>query len=355
MNQRITYIIASLMFVLTVTAQKQYRTSELERLATALPIDVNQLPEGYSHPIANGQQLTIHQEQGIIDHIGLQLFSTEIRNMSQSPIFDFLERYFLMLKYPPTVKSTANMLRDDQFRFLKGTISDVDNLHVTDDFSFNNNNHRYTATWSRKGKELLSVSFPVEYELISGENKIEAENNLLGDIKKVKISNTSASLPNPQDKGNNYINDCFSNRLYFQNGQLVSSSLHPAETLANLMLTMQAQGQYDMKFTQISYGFKKREFQVPLRQWIAYCENMGCELYFGIESMNDHGDINAVVLAVNQEENYNHVLTVSTNTDILSTQEGTIDARLYPYVPTHNVMNMFANYRKSNPKTFVSK
>ena len=355
MNQRITHIIIGLMAVLTVTAQTQFRTSELRRLATTLSIDVSQLPNGYSHPVANGYPLTIHQEKQTIDHIGLQLFSAEVRMVSQSPIFDFLERYFLQLKYPPTVKSAANMLHDDQFRFLQGTIAVVDNLRITDDFSFSNDNHRYTAIWSREGKVLLSVSFPVEYELISGENKIEAEENLLADIKKVKVSKSNALPLNPQNNGDNYINDCFSNRLYFQQDQLISSNQHPAETLANLMLTTQARGQYDIKFIQISYGFKKKEFQVPLRQWITYCKQTGCQLYFGIEDINDNGDINAVVLAVNQAENYNHVLTVSTSADILKTQKGTIDARLYPFVPTHNVMNMFANYRKSNPKTFVSR
>lgn len=348
---RIKHIIIGLMAVLTVTAQTQFRTSELRRLATALSIDASQLPEGYSHPVIDGHPLTIHQEKQTIDHIGLQLFSAEVRKMSPSPIFDFLERYFLQLKYPPTVKSTTNMLRDDQFRFLQGAPSGIDNIRTSDDFAFSNDNLRYTATWTRQGRVLLSVSFPVEYELISGENKIEAEDNLLSDIRKAIIKQQKED----NRRNDSYINECFTNRLYFLHDKLIYSSKHPAETLANLMLSTEAQGQYDMNVTQISYGFKKKVFQVPLRQWIAFCQNNGCQLYFGIEDLNDKGEISAVVLAVNQAENYNHVLTVSTNTSVIDAKRGVIEARLYPYVPTHNVMNMFSNYRKSNPKTFVSR
>ena len=353
MNQRLIHIIIGLLAVLTMTAQSQFRTSELRRLATVLSIDTSQLTEGYSHPLAKGLTLTVHQERQTIDHIGLQLFSPEIRSMGQSPIFDFLERYFLQLKYPPTVKSASNMLRDDQFRFLKGSLSSIDEIRPTDDFAFNNDNHRYTATWNRDGKVLLSVSFPVEYELISGENKIEAEDNIMSDIKKTKVSHQSPLTTHLSE--NTYINGCFSNRLYYQQGKLISNSNHPAETLANMMLSTQARGQYDINVTQISYGFQKKVFQVPLRQWIAFCQNSGCQLYFGVEDMNEQGDISAVVLAVNQAENYNHVLTARISSDIFNSERGTIDARLYPYVPTHNVLNMFAAYRKSNPKTFVSK
>lgn len=339
------------MVVLTTTAQTQFRTSELRRLASVLAVDVSQLPEGYSYPVVSGQRLTIHLDKQTVDHIGLQLFSPEMRKANSSRIFDFLERYFLQLKYPPKVKSTANMLRDDQFRFLQGSLSAIGDIRTSDDFAYNNDNFRYTATWTRQGRVLLSVSFPVEYELISGENKIEAEDNLLSDIQKTQIKPQKEDL----QRNDNYINECFSNRLYLQNGKLISSTHHPAETLANLMLSTQTRGQYEVNVTQISYGFQKKVFQVPLRQWIAFCQNNGCQLYFGIENLDEEGNMSAVVLAVNQAENYNHVLTISTNTDVIDAKRGVIEARLYPYVPTHNVMNMFASYRKSNPKTIVSR
>ena len=74
-----------------------------------------------------------------------------------------------------------------------------------------------------------------------------------------------------------------------------------------------------------------------------------------MENISAQGEIEAVVLAVNTAENYNHVLTLTVPSDMIRTRQGQIDARIYPYVPTHNVANLFAAYGKSNPKTFVSK
>ena len=84
--------------MLSAPAKTIFRTAELERLAKEFALDIELLPNGYSHPIANGVRLTVHQTGHTIDHIGIYLFSEELRQMGKSPIFDFLERYFLQLK-----------------------------------------------------------------------------------------------------------------------------------------------------------------------------------------------------------------------------------------------------------------
>lgn len=244
------------------------------------------------------------------------------------------------------------MIRDDQFKFLNGSLSSVDNILLTDGFSYNYDNRHYIATWNRKDSTLLSVSFPVEYELISGENKIEAEDNLPSDIRNTKVEIPTGK---PVVKKDHYLSKDFSNRLYLSRGELVLSEKHPLESAANMMLSLQTEGNFNVNITQLSYGFKKTTFEVPLKQWIAFCQDHGCELYFGVEKLTNKNEVECVVMAVNEAENYNHVLTATISSDILEPKSGTIEARLYPYVPMHNVLTMFASYHKSNPKTFVSK
>ena len=352
MKRNIIYIIMCLVSILQMSAKSTFRTAEIERLAKEFALDIESMPDGFSHPVANGVRLTVHQTEQTIDHIGLYLFSEEIRQMGKSPVFDFLERYFLQLKYPSRIKSVQNMMRDDQFRFLIGSLETVDQLLLTDGFSFNYDNHHYQATWNRKDSTLLSVSFPVEYELISGENKIEAEENLFSDIKGTKVV---IPTEKPIIKKDHYLSNDITNRLYLSKGKLVASPNHPAESAANMMLSLQTEGDYLINITQLSYGFKKTVFQVPLKQWMAFCQFHGCKLYFGVEKIAEDGSVDYVVMAVNTAENYNHVLTVHIPSEIIEAKSGKIDARLYPYVPTHNVLNLFASYRKSNPKTFVSK
>lgn len=354
---KVYIIIMSLALTVSVSAQSSFRTVELERLATILSLDVKTLSEGYSHPQADGHRLTVHTMGHTIDHIGINLFNDQLRIDHPSPVFNFLERYFLQLKYPQKVKTPANMNRDDQFVFVYGSLADINNILPTDDFIYSRDNHRYSATWSRKGMIVLSVTFPVEYELMSGENKIEAENNLQTDIQSTEVNYRLPQLLNDQTTviDATYISDVFSNRLYIVDSKLVASEKHPAETAANMMLSLQAAADNSLVVTQFSYSFQQTVFTVPLRQWISFCRNQGCELYFGLESIGNAGDVNATVLAVNEAENYNHVMTVCIPAKCIAGQRSDIAARLYPYVPTHNVLNMFAAYQKSNPKTFVSK
>ena len=357
MNRQIIKYLGFLLMAFIISgvamAADQFRTQELKRLADRLKIDTKALNEGYNYPTAQGFVLVVHVKENMVDHLGIKLFPEDIRNLDKSPIFSFLERYFLQLKFPPGDRTTSNILRDDQFKFLKGTLKTIDQLQPTDGFSYDCNNHRYVASWNRNGEEILSVSFPIEYELISGENKIEADNLLAHDVLSAKPDTLAVSGNRIVD--DHYITSDFSNRLYYANGTLVLGSRHPAESAANIMLSQKAMGRYQLHITQIAYGFKKNTIDVPIRQWIAFCQNSGCELYFGVESLDDPDFVEAVVLAVNQKENYNHVLTVKIPTEAFDTQEGDIDARLYSYVPTHNVKSLFANYRKSNPKTIVSR
>ena len=334
--------------MLTASAKITYRTAELHRLATVLSIEEAALSEGYNYQTRDHRQIVIAVRDQTVQHIGLYLFNEEMR-AQHAPVFDFLERYFLQLKYPPMSKSAQMMMRDDQFQFIKGSANTIDALSPTDNFGFSYDKNLYVAKWSRSDQVLLSVSFPVEYELISGENKIEAENNLMADVKATKISDVKPRLSG----GTHYINERFSSRLYYQDKKLLFDEHHPAETVANLLQSIDMDGDYCIKITQVSYGFRKMTFEIPLHQWITFCYQNGCQLYVGIEDIENSGDVKAVVIAVNESENYNHVLTISFPYEAICDKKGSLEARLYPYVPTHNVRSLFAAYGKSSPKTYV--
>jgi hypothetical protein len=141
--------------------------------------------------------------------------------------------------------------------------------------------------------------------------------------------------------------------LYYQDKKLLFDEHHPAETVANLLQSIDMAGDYCIKMTQVSYGFRKTTFEIPLHQWITFCYQNGCQLYVGIEDIENNGDVKAVVIAVNESENYNHVLTISFPYEAICDKKGSLEARLYPYVPTHNVRSLFAAYGKSSPKTYV--
>lgn len=349
MKQRLLYIILCISISLLSMAQVSYRTSELKRLASVLSLDESTIASNGNHYLtADNKPIVVRVSDGMVSHIGIRLFSEEMRSLEKSPILDFLERYFLQLSYPPKSVSAANMVRDDQFRFLQGSLVSVSNIQPTDGFSYSFDQNQYVAVWTRNGSALLEVSFPVEYELISGENKIEAENNIMADIQKATIAKDTVNEKN--NCSDFYLVPDLSSKLYFDKGRLILNGLLQEQSAANLMLTTAIEGDYRLALTQVSYGFKKTTAEVPLGQWISFCKNSGCQLFFGIDHIDQDGTVNGIVLAVNQTENYNHVLTVRVPMSLLDQRNGIIEAWLYPYIPTHNVRDMFAKFKSTNRK-----
>ena len=88
---------------------------------------------------------------------------------------------------------------------------------------------------------------------------------------------------------------------------------------------------------------------IILKQWIAYCIQSGCELFFGVEAY-ESDNIKASIIAVNEAEGYNHVLFVDIPISIIGSPSGEISATLETFIPMHNVMGLFAKFRENKIK-----
>ena len=365
-NLLLTYCLIILLMLLslsTVDAAPSFRSKKLQKLATVLPLNTDSLHEGLNMQTINGRQIKVTVTGNQIMTIGYHLFTDELKAIAATPILTFLERYFLQIDYPETVRPRERMLREDRFKFEKGSRVTVASLRPDDAFSFNYELRRYVATWTRDDQPLLIVSFPAEHELISGENKIEGENNVEMDILSAIIptgQKVSHEILTPTvqknyfiKKGGTYLNDQLTSTLYYQQQggayHLLTDVFHPLESAANMMLSADAEYNCRLKVKQSMYGYKKKYFEVPLQKWIAYCKNNGCELYYGAESFNNN-IIKASVIAVNNAENYNHVLFVNIPLTVIEKKEGLIEAQLETFIPMHNVRNIFAKYQKTKNK-----
>lgn len=344
-------------------AATNYRSTEVQRLSEALNIPVDSLHEGFN--IFNIAPLPVkvlyHADQ--VSFIGYDIFPEEVKEMAHTPILSFLERYFLQLSYPAPGRPREKMIKEDRFTFEVGNLSTILSLRPEDSFSYNYELRKYHITWTRNDQLLLSISFPAEHELISGETKIEADQNVESDI----LASTpvlpssflrSTLTPTVQGsyfikKGKKYPKDQLTGDLYFKQQAdtiaILFDSDHPLESAANLMLSPNVQGDFLLKFKQVMYGYKKHHFDAPLKQWIAYCIQSGCELFFGVEAY-ESDNIKASIIAVNEAEGYNHVLFVDIPISIIGSPSGEISATLETFIPMHNVMGLFAKFRENKIK-----
>lgn len=363
----IKYILLALVFGMyqaPVAAKATFRTAELKRLAELLSISADSIQQGYNRFSPKGTAIIVHaDENGIADHVGLSLFPESMKKVGNRVVMEFIERYLLQLQYPPATKTAAMMLRDDNVKFTKGSLATVDQLSHSDQFNLSCELMKYTATWQREGKTLLSITFPAEFELLRGMNFIEAQHLFEGESRKAVGAAKQGTPPGKQQMKPTDIENCYlleggyylnpklnANRYYIENskGALLPllSEDHPVESIANLMLCQDIARQRKLHITERLYGYEQKDFHLGLSQWIAFCRSEQCELYFGVQQLTP-SSVKATVIAVNTTENYNHMLTLVIPFSAISNPAATIEAQLNCYLPTHNIRNLFG---KDNSK-----
>jgi len=352
-----------------ISTVSEFRTAEIARLCQKLSVAPSALPVGVSHITAKGNKITVSVNAAhVVDHVGLTLFSDEMKSAGDRMTLNFLERYFLELRYPKQ-ETVEYKLRDDNVKFLVGGPATAASITPDDAFSLQGDEKRQTASWTRGGKTILSLSFPTEYSLLSGEDKEEAEKLLENDLRSFAFN-----PPLPSDSVKPDINSlepttvpqyyilrgptCYSKKvssnLYYMqdNGgqlSLVADPTHLAESCANLMISTAVKGDYTLAVNQNIYGFNSKEFNVSLSRWIAFCKRNGCEMFFGLENISG-GVVKGMVLAVNKSANYNHLLSVEIPVSVIDNGGGVIGAELYSYVPTHNISDLFVKIGKRNKR-----
>ena len=343
-----------------VEAAPTFRSQKLQKLAAALRLNADSLREGQNLLTVNNRQVKVTVVGGQVTTLGYHLFTDELKAVAATPILTFLERYFLQMDYPEADRPTDRMLREDRFQFKTGSRATVAKLRPDDAFSFNYELRKYVATWTRDNLPLLTVSFPANHELISGENKIESERNFAADVLHAVVqplSAVDASVLTPTlqndfyiKKGGNYMNENIVADLYYQKSpagfSLLQNVSHPLESAGNMAMEASISTGYNLKVTQVMYGYKKQQYDIPLSKWIAYCRSQGCDLYYGIESMTADM-VKMTIFAVNAAENYNHLLFVNVPLSVIDRRQGDIQARLETFIPMHNVTNIMAKYRKN--------
>lgn len=346
----------------------KYKTKRLEGIANLLSVNPERLTEGYHQlPDRDGHSLQLHvSKNGIVDHIGLKLFNRDnVDDKDMTVIFDFTERYLLELVLIDNWEQSAKRMEEDKVTLDYVYFSDLKKISDTllsEITRFEDKG--YSITWKEKGKQknTFGISFPIQYELILGMNKIEIEDGLQqsiqnqeNTIREQKPVHKTTLFPVPQTnyyikQGAMYmISELSANLYYIKEGANGFRLLHnpdfPIETLANLMTTNEIENDYQLSITQNKYGYNAVNYTASLKQWLNYCFDSGCTAYFGLEAQ-DEEVIKATVVMENKELAYNHILYIDFNKSCLNKRNGTIKAKLNSFIPTHNLTDLY--YEKSD-------
>ena len=359
----------------TVNAYAQQPVLNVEKAAKVLNLRLDSIAHGQKPGIyqigRNGVKLSVRiNSSGKADHIGFPLFSSAIRVLQPSPIYDYLEYVVLDHKY----HISENNLQQQQLKFKKGDWTTLE--HVTDSMRCLINNIEdkyYEVTWTKDKNVVASVNFPINYELLANSNRkaileqfVSSLRQFTAKAKPMLKTDSAAMTPYGKEgiyvhQGESYTIPAINTNTYFRQAkdeklgyEWLKDKQHPGETLANCLLSPGSfSGNPSMKVTCYLYNHRKETIQTTVANWMAFCQENGCKPYYGFEGDNQ-GLLTATLIMRNRESGYDHVLTVTCQRDQLEADDLQIDAVAYLYTPSSNVGDLFYESSKPSQKNKIT-
>lgn len=252
-----------------------------------------------------------------------RLFSESARMLQPSPVYDFLERALSVSQRSPLTPEGEVILRKVVFE--TGSWDVLRQMTPADAFSVKNiDGKAYQVKWQRNGKEMVSLFFPIEYELLCGKSRRLLEHDFVDGLKAYKpIANSSRGEGNMS-----------SDSIFFQ-WRLQEST----------MLSL------EFPFTDHS----RQVLTMPARQLMQFCQQQGCSPYYIYNDEAASADSTAMLLLlVNDAAGYGHVVSFS---DDIPTQTGKLKevaGRVSMFLPFAQVTTLSARNpkEKSKPKRY---
>lgn len=292
---------------------------------------------------------------------GLRLFSPEMRDAASYPhqvVMDFMERYFG--KELPALRQTTleHKMADDKVYFRKGNLQDLNHVTDTMPFSITFLDKYYEVKW----EPTVTIVFPAQYDLLMGMQKDEAVNKLKEAIQGTPQRTFSNVIPLNmnqldddiwQSKSEHFELESLNDAIYYnkvrENYHPVFDSAHLDYSAANLFHGLIADADYRMYVEQSVYGMKTITYTLSFQQWLNYCAQLGMKIYFAVEEQREDGLL-VIVVAQCSELGFNHLLSVVIPDKFVVDRNAVLKVRLTPYIPTHNVKNLYKQETENHKK-----
>lgn len=308
--------------------------------------------------------LVCFEQMAAAQTIPLHLFSPEMKQSVLRPqvaVMDFLERYFQELSSQQQTTMQTKMA-DDKVYFRQGKPSDIYLVRDTMPFFVNLYDRYYEVSWTVDEHPFVTIVFPAQYDLILGINQDEAKKRLKEAILSAP-ERPPGQIPSLLEKSEDgfYVlaKDTFliaslNDAIYYNNVdgsfEPVFSKEHLEYSAANLFHGLIRETDYRLYVEQSVYGIKNISYSLSFNQWLNYCAEWGLKVFFAVEEVREDGLL-VLVIAQSKELGYNHLLSVTIPNKFISDKRTVLKARMTPYIPFHNVKNLFkveANNQKKH-------
>lgn len=365
------YKLTCLLFLFTqsVSAQENYSSQSLRKIFDQLPLECKkhliETKECDYMLKGSNYHLVCAFDGNVIIHAGLKVFDDSLNKSKSNSVYSFIERELLKFILDDNQAREARRKEDRVYLFYANSFQERKILNPSDQIqniisdivsiSIKQDSIKYKVLLTNSGGEKLGMEFPVINSLISGMDKKELDENIFTELS--KDINTS---PNRQQKyldssfnreGDLLVGDSerflikdFSSKKYYlrekDNIKLVWDKKYVTESLSNLFLIgAPANNPVSIDLIIKGYGNDDKFKSMTVDKLLSHFDDQ-FKFYFGIEdTSNVH--LRGTLIIYNPELNYLHLIDIKTDTGLLFGNPGRVTGTFYPYIPTHNIKDLF--------------
>lgn len=375
MYYKLTFIF--LFFILDASAQDEFASQSLETFWGRLPVDCQkglQANNVYTC-VLKGSAFRLKSEfnGNKMVQLGLKVFDDSIKKTDNPFVYSFIERELLKFILDDEQARNARQKEDKVILFysnnfqkrsllnnpnsIRNVVSDLIGVSIKQD------SLSYRVLLLNSNSERLEMEFPKENALIRGMDKKELDDFIYGELlKNVKDWQTvrTGLVPGPfksvgnmlVSEGEHYLIKGFTANTYYKREKDSIKVLFQkdsiGESLSNLFLTnlpFRRPTQLELKIR--SYGGKDQSVSTTVGQFLAHFDTQ-FKLFFGVESDKSDG-IRGSLIIYCPALNYIHLLDAKTTEPLLFGNQAKVSAILYPYIPCHNIKELFGKTEKNEP------
>lgn len=348
-----------------------YASRKLESLGKKIPAGC--IPKSDSifscHNVIQTKKLIVrYNDQNKISHLGISLFSQNVKEMINEPVCNFLERIMLELAQQKNGDALNQKLNEYGISIEKKGVgykttvfqSVVPLLHEMVKpikFDLRQEGKIMIAVWSFENGETVSMTFPASRELIFGTDKKESDEDLYYQIPPsrckerlttdyisenkalVRVADSDLLL----EKGAEFMLPKLNSHIYLKTRDGITTAVnhpdYPLESLHNLLIIGVLKSSLKVNVQHKMYGGFTPEFLINLNDLLCFFQE-DFEAYGNVEEKSN-GKIEATVVFHSKEFHYIHLLILTTDHQTIFQKNGVVSGEFFTNIPQDNIKNLF--------------
>lgn len=289
----------------------------------------------------------------------LSLFPDEVKTVKSPIVYAFLERYLYEVSQSKRGYDFYQRMAEDKVVVRDGSLNNIGKLSPSVPFTITRYEDKgYDVCWSdTTGNVLLSMQFPIQYELLLGKKKDELERAFKDELQNYSQTFTPDTLKaeltglegevgilQPATVSHYYVKSLNTGTYYSRVGgrmEPIYDSTDKWHSAANLFQgVIDSCSHYTLHVEQTLYGFQKQTFTIGLPQWLNYCKENRLTVFFGIEEERQDG-LKALLIAQNRDLGLNHMFSIILPDNFVEKQNAVFKVMADTYIRTDNIEDLY--------------